>query len=449
MVTETLIKRDATTAHPGVDIKPGMSAEEYVGATLKMHQAENPKGFANGGLLKFSRWMGDAGLAVVPKNRLYCSIGLTAGGGTGLYLSRILTGRNLSNNAPMLKEEVPKLLRPLHNVLPFDPASSTLKNRWSRIGALFVFTAASFVGIMVGAKQAYKSAYKANENPDSLEDFTARIGQHQGDKWRWLAASSGVFGSTAGYFALPFVPGVNYGSSIAFYTVLNQDRKIMTPGLRSATGTKTTSYLGLREGLEYITKYAVHNPSKDPAELEYLALTVLGPLAHAADMKLTADHIKGFVDKIHSVRDKYWQEGGIPKERKVDLKLELDDVLKNKGLDKTLYEIGFDTTKIDFTKLNGLVGKLGNSMGAKTKILKDQEAYRTMVAGWRSEWQQPEKTVQVQDEKGLGQDTDVTRRYSDTVKPKSRASTYTPDLTYQERLSLDAANARKSQVRAE
>lgn len=377
--------------HNSVEITPGMSVDDYVSKSLHMHYGAAHQGIVNGGLLQFSRKVGDMALAVIPKNRFWCAVGLTTGGYAGLKFGALLAGRNLANHEELSKDSYPKLLQPLHGLLKYDPHSSATGDRWKRVGALFTFTAISFAGIMMGAAHAYKPERKRNSHPDSLEDYVARTSQHQGDKWRWLAANSGVFGSSSGTYLIPYVPGVNYAVSIASYTTLNQDRRIMTPGLKKMTGTKTTSYLGLREGVDFICKYAVNNPSKDPAELEYLALTVMAPIADAAGVKLKPENIKTFVDTVHSVRDKYWQEGGIPREQRAAAMKDMEAHFKGKGLDQTLFASGIDTMDIDFTKLNGLIGKVGNSMGATKKIKADQDAYRAMATQWRTEWPQSEE----------------------------------------------------------
>ncbi len=387
--------------HRSITITAGMSVDDYVSQSTNLHNVETHHGALNGGILQFSRKVGDMALAVIPKNRFWCAVGLTSGGFAGLKLGGLLTGRNLSDHSEINIENVPKLLKPLHGVIKYDPHSSAPVERWKRVAGLFTFTAVSFAGIVAGAKHAYRSSHKRNENPENLEDYAARTSQHQGDKWRFLAASSGVFGSSAGTFLIPYVPGVNYASSIASYTVLNQDRKIMTPGLKGLSGTKTTSYLGLREGVDYICKYAVNNPAKDPAELEFLALTVMAPLAHAADVKLTPENIKTFVDKVHTVRDQYWQEGGIPRDQRKTAMKAMEAEFKGKGLDKTLFESGIDTTRIDFAKLNGIIGKVGNTLGATKYIKDDQEAYRAKAAEWRKDWACAPLTPQPTAEAGI------------------------------------------------
>lgn len=378
-------EKDSKLKHNEIAITPGMSVEDYVTQSVNMHFGSKHNGVVNGGLLQFCGKVGDMALAVIPKNRFWCAVGLTSGGYAGLKLGALLTGRNLANHAELPPPES-KWLKPLHGIMKYDPHSNATAERWKKVGGLFTFTAVSFVGVMLGARFAYRNSRKRNEHPEGLEDYLARVGQHQGDKWRWLSASSGVFGSSAGTFLMPYLPGVNYANSIAFYTVLNQDRKVMTPGLGFVSGAKTFSYLGLREGVDYICKYAVNNPAKDPAELEFLALTVMGPLAHAAGVKLEPKHIKAFVDKVHETRDKYWQEGGIPPKLRKEAMKDMEAHFKGKGLDKTLYECGIDTLKIDFTDLNGYIGKVGNTLGASKVIRKDQHEYRERVAEWRKDW---------------------------------------------------------------
>ncbi len=411
--------------HVSLDIRPGMSAEQYVSESVKMHYGNQHQGFINGGLLQFCRKVGDMALAVIPKNRFWCAVGLTGGGMLGLKLAGIMSGKSLFNDEPIVKDKVNKLLRPLHGVLESVPHSSAVADRWKRVGALLTFTAVSFAGVMTGAFVAYRNSRQRNSHPESLEDYAARVGQHQGDKWRWLAASSGVFGSASGFYLLPYVPGVNYGASIAAYTVLNQDRKVMTPGLEWLSGSKTMSYLGLREGMDYICKYAVNNPSKDPAELEFLAYTVIAPIAHAANTKIGPECIKSFVQQVHEVRDKYWQEGGIPREQRKAALKDMETHFKGKGLDKVLYDCGIDTMKIDFTRLNGAIGKVGNALGATHKIKADQDAYHALATQWRKDWmpadKQPSPAEALEETLAMGQQPARTYARDDLKKPANTA----------------------------
>lgn len=387
----------AVTAHKQVTIRPGMTAEEYVKESIELHRDDKRRGPINGGVLDGAQYVGNMMLAVIPKNRFWCAMGLTAGGFAGLKFAGLLAGHRLSDGVPSKPEDYHTLLQPLHGVLKHDHMSNAMGDRWKKAASLFVFTGVSFAGVMAGAYYAYRSSRQRNSHPTSLEDYSARVGQDQGDKWRWLAASSGVFGSTSGYFLAP-IPGISYGPSIEFYTVLNQDRKIIVPGLKKLSGTKTGSYLGLREGMEYICRYAVNNPSKDPMEMEYMALTVMGPLADATGTRLTPENIKLFVDKINAVRDQYMQDGGIPKEKRAEALHAMELQFKGKGLDKTFYECGLDTMKIDFTKLNGITGKIGDSLGAKKHVLKEQEGYRALATKWRKDWMPAAAPAQTGDE---------------------------------------------------
>ncbi len=365
-----------------------ISAEEYVKRLENQQSAK--RSFVNGGLLGFAKWMGDAALAVVPVHRFWSAIGLSGGGFLGLKAGELLTGRRLSNDAEIAKTAYSKILQPLYGLLKYDPNNTSFANRMKKFGGLYTFAAFCFAGVAWGSHHAYKPAYKKNEKMESLEDSIARVRQIHGDKMILPVALSSIFGSAAGTFLLEFIPFINYGASLSYRTVSMQDRHVMTPGLKSISGGATNSYFSLREGTEYICKYAVHNPDKNPTEFEYLARTILEPLTKSSGMPLTGEHIAKFVEKIHEVRDKYWEEGGVPKEKQDALKKEMVEHFKGKGLDKTLYECGVDTLKIKFTEVGGLIGKFAKFCGAKKKIEKEQEAYHALVNGWRKDWNKEE-----------------------------------------------------------
>ncbi|MEI7668640.1 MAG: hypothetical protein WCJ33_00985, partial [Pseudomonadota bacterium] len=228
---------------------------------------------------------------------------------------------------------------------------------------------------------------KKNKKPESMEDYFAATRGLHGDKMVPLVAASSIFGSTAGTYLIPFVPGVNYGSSLAYRTVSMQDRNISTPVLNWITGNANTKhYFGVREGIDYLVKYAVNNKDKSPEKFEGLALTILSQIAQPAGVNLNGEHISKFTSKINDIRNEYWQEGGVPKEKQAELTAKLKENFTNKGLDKNLYDIGIDSLQVDFTKIGGMIGGVARFMGAEKQITKLNNEYRTKVKEWRKDW---------------------------------------------------------------
>ncbi|HEU5047722.1 MAG TPA: hypothetical protein VFT64_07755 [Rickettsiales bacterium] len=425
------ISRKRERAASDVDINEDVSkisAQQYVDAVGKKRDEKEEKGLLNGKVLKVADWMADSALAVIPVHRFWSAIGLTAGGTLGLAAGKLLTGKGLAGGAGFKEASLPKPLQSLNGIMAPNPEYSDAKNKLLTAAGKYVFAAFCAVGVMIGSKHAYKSTYLRNSNPDSLEDYVARVRQHHGDRMIPFIASSSIFGSAAGTYLVPIIPGINYGSSLAYRVVSMQDRNITSPGLDVLTGNTTYSYFGVREGLQYLRKYAEHNPSQRPEQFEYYAYTVMGPLAKAAGVELTGEHIKKFVDKLNGVRDKYWQEGGVPKDKQEDLAKDLKEHFTGRGLDKTLYECGIDTMQIDFQQIGGLIGRFARLMGTGKKVAQEQKDYRDMVQMWREDW---------------GKETDKpANHHSDVKKPDDKAPSANPALT----MSQDVIDANAAEL---
>ena len=362
-----------------------MTAEQYVASKTQHHEEEKKTGLFNGKILDFAKWIGNAALAVVPVHRMWTAVGLTLGGTAGLQAAGLLTGKRPSNGADLAKDKFWNFLQPLHGIL--GEGKLGLNSQTSKLAGKLVFATGLGLGAFLGSSHAYADNRAKDKKAESLEDFTAKISHTHGHNFfgRMAVAGSALFGSGSGMYLMP-IPGENYGMNLAMRTVSEQDRKFIAPGLNGLTGNTTNSYMGVRESLSYLSLYAAHNPDKQPKDLEFIAHTIMGPLADAAEVKLTGANIKKFVDKVNEVRDKYWQEGGIPEDKKKEFMSEMKEHFKGKGFDKTLYECGIDSLDIKFDKIGGLIGKVANFMGSKSSVLKDQEKYHELVKEWRKDW---------------------------------------------------------------
>jgi hypothetical protein len=368
-------------------IAANISAAEYVNQATKAHEAQLPQRWIDRNIYPTFRWIGDAMLAVPPVNRVLSAIGLTLGLTASGAAARTLTGRRfdgevykvaMQRNAAGIETKVVKnpVTRLLYGRMGYDPVDNDIATRTKKIAAYAIFALGGAIGVMIGTKLAYRSTYKKNSHPEFLEEYDARSAQEQGDAWTPLTALSSIFGSSSGFAMIP-IPGLNYALSLSSRTVLMQNRNNMTPGIHKwASGTPTSSTLGVREGLQDLITYAVGNPAETPALLEFKSYHILGQLF--PDVK--AEQIQQFVAKIHALRDPYLvADIGVPKERKKELEAELTAHFTKAGFEDTLIEIGLNPRAVDFTKMNGAMGRMGNRLGAKSKIEKLEKEYHTKL----------------------------------------------------------------------
>ncbi len=346
----------------------GKTAAEYVYEAVNLHKQQyKDQGTPPPAILK---WFGEASLSNEPKNRLASAVGLSAGLAITGTIANIVTGHKLIDGSKV--ENVPQFLKPIHALLKdYDPRDITPRNKRIRYAHAAVYSLGGLLGIKLGTDYAYKNAVEKNKNPQYLEDYLRSVSHAQGKNWSWLSASSGIFGSASGLWMIP-VPGLNYATGMIGRITSMQDRNTTVAGLSNmVSGSTTNSYLRLKEGAYYLSHYAANNPAKDPQNIEYLAYTILGPVF---GNKLTANHIKQFTDAVHEVRDHYWQEGGIPKEKRAEAVDTMKQVFTGAGLEVLLIDMGLNPATVAFEKVNGVIGKIGN-MGHSKKIHDIQQKY--------------------------------------------------------------------------
>jgi len=358
------------TQHQSPDVS-GKTAEQYAMEALALHKAQyQGQGTAPPDLLK---WIGEAELAVFPQHRLDCAIGLTAGLASAGNLAAIATGYGLDKK-PVDAAKIPTFLQGLKGVIKdFNPKGLRSRDRWITYAQWGIYSLGGLLGVRAGSEIAYKNVKVKNKNPHYLEDYLPRVSMHQGDNWSWLSSTSAMLASASGLWTVP-IPGLNYGLSLAGRTTSMQDRNFMLGGglNHMLSGASTTSFMRLREGVNYMCHYAAENPAKDPTDIEYLAYTVLEPLFKD---QLKAEHIQRFTEAVHEVRDHYWQPGGIPKEKREEALAAMREVFTGPGLEVLLIDVGLNPGTIQFEKLNGMVGKIGN-VGISNQIKGEQIAYQ-------------------------------------------------------------------------
>ncbi|MEK6745706.1 MAG: hypothetical protein AABY33_01560 [Pseudomonadota bacterium] len=356
--------------HASPDVN-GKSAAEYVYEAMAMH--EKPHKGMGTPPPKFLEWIGNAALSNAPKTRFSAAAGLTAGLITAGTIANIVTGYSLSGKKIT---NVPAFLKPFNGIIKgYEPGDITPRNKFIRYAHATVYTLGGMLGIKLATDMVYKKSKEKDKNPIFLEDYLAHISKMQSDNWSVLSAISGGFGSAAGLFLIP-LPGFNYSINMVGGITSMQDRNTTVGGLNKIiSGATTDSYLRLKEGAYYLANYAVGNPAKDPEKIEYIAYSILGPIFKE---QLTAKHIKQFTDAVHEVRDHYWQEGGIPKDKRAEATDTMKQVFTGAGLEVLLIDMGLNPASVMFDKVNGIIGKIGN-VGKADKIKEKQDAYWTAL----------------------------------------------------------------------
>ncbi|MEQ1705688.1 MAG: hypothetical protein ABL867_06925 [Rickettsiales bacterium] len=358
---------NAPTQHESPSAE-GKTVAEYVYDAVKLHQQQyKNQGTPPPALLK---WIGEASLSNEPKNRWYSALGLSFGLLITGTIANIVTGHKLLDGSKVTN--VPQFLKPIHGIIKnYDPRDITPRNKRIRYAHAAVYSLGGLLGVKIGTDIAYKNAKEKNKDPQFLEDYLTKISHIQGENWSWLSASSGIFGSASGLWAIP-IPGLNYATGMVGRITSMQDRNTTVGGLNKIiSGATTDSYLRLKEGAYYLANYAVGNPAKDPEKIEYIAYSILGPIFKE---QLTAKHIKQFTDAVHEVRDHYWQEGGIPKDKRAEATDTMKQVFTGAGLEVLLIDMGLNPASVMFDRVNGLIGKLGN-VGKADKIKEKQNSY--------------------------------------------------------------------------
>lgn len=333
--------------------------------------------FVNGPVLRFFRWLGDSVVAVPPQNRLFSAVGLTLGLWVGYRGMRALAGKDfngtpLGDNAkidPILQKAVGWLQR-AGITLDFNYYLADAGDRIKRVVFWLVPTITGGIGTYLGSKFAFRKQYKDLENPEFLEDYTAKIALTQGDRWSILSSTAAVMASSSGFSNLP-IPGLNYAVGLSTRSTLSYDKRTSMPILgKWWSNNQSNYYFGLRGALEHTIRYATRNPSDDPKELVALAEATLKPIFPT----VTDEQIADYVNKIQDIRYKYWQADGIPENRQKDAEKELRGILRGAGFEKTLEAIGL--TPADAVFENGVSGSIANAIGAKKDVTALAAEYR-------------------------------------------------------------------------
>lgn len=295
-------------------------------------------------------------------HRLSCAAGLTAGGYIGMKLMEVLTGRTLQG-AEWSVDNVPKFMRKVHKILPYNPYSDAKRDRWGLVAHYIVPAAFAAAGVITASQMFFHSRYKETKDARYLDECEKKASAIEAQPWTALTALGALFATPAGFPFLPF-PLPNYGTALGTRFTLMSGREMITPVLgRLWTGNESYYPYGSPQLLDEMIKEAVHNPSRQPKRLDEMAYGVLKPWFE----NVTPAQVKSFVAKVQESRAKFLREGGVPEELKAACEKELNEHFHRAGLHQTLREIGLDPATASLGA-NGLSGEIAKILGAGKKI---------------------------------------------------------------------------------
>lgn len=322
--------------------------------------------FINGPVLDVLDWTGQVFNTPPSRHRLYCAVGLTIGFVLGNHFMTMLAGQTLKG-VPYPKEEVTKLLRPLHGAIGYDFHATDVTNFWKKFG--------HFLGIGVfGASAAYigSSLYfykrsKQVKDPVYLDDYEEAATFAQGKPWGFLAAVTAVPGGSSGITHLPMVlPIFNYGLTLGNRFMLSSGFKVALPGFGKYFSNSHSTYkFGPVKLTNYMINYLCQNKDDIPCELPRMTKGILGPWYG----DLSEETIDKFIVEAMRIREKHWQPGGMVKAQQEACKKELEEHFKGAGLEATLQKIGLNPRDAKVAD-NGWSGKFSDLVTDRARTLR-------------------------------------------------------------------------------
>lgn len=325
----------------------------------------------NGKPLDVMEWLTDGfnSQETLGRHRTMCAAGLTVGGLVGMKLAEALTGRTLTGIA-VPKDKINKMLQPLYKKLSYNQHSDNPKDRWAMVVNYLIPAITGASGVVTASNMFFEDRREKGKKAEFIDEYDDKAGMVQAGPWTALTAITSVIATPSGNVFLPF-PFPNYGTALGTRFSLMSGREVIMPGMgRFWTNNRSRYPVGAAKLVDYMIKYAVNNPDRDPAQLDEIAYGVLAPWFN----NVNAEQVNKFVDQLHEVRDKFIREGGIPEEYKTQCEKELVAHFRGAGLEETLKSIGLDPEKAVIGQ-NGFAGEVANFLGTKKDIQALQKEY--------------------------------------------------------------------------
>jgi len=354
-----------------------IARENGTSTDFTSHVAENGhilhsrkhRNFLNGHLLNTAEGITGMFSSGVGIHRLHCAAGLTVGSWLGDAVMAALTGVTFTG-LPVKKEDVWKPLQKVFGTLKFNPHSDLPHDKWMQVMRWGIPGIVGGMAVIQGSKLFFESHRKKLKSATYLDEVESKAMMAQSQPWSISSAVSALFGYPSG---MPMLPFLNYSTNLGTRFSMASGRKVSLPGgLGKMWSNNPTLFpFGPPGMLDLLIKEAVNNKSHDPELMETYAIGVLKPWFD----KVTPEQIDAFVNEVYKVRDKFYQDGGVPENLKKELDKDLKAHLKGAGLEETLADIGLDPLKAHIGN-NGISGNIAERMGAK----KPMDELRTKYA---------------------------------------------------------------------
>lgn len=333
--------------------------------------------FRDGPLLRTAEWLSNS-MAVPPAgHRFDAALGLSGGLLGGMVLMDNALGVSLREGKPVKLEDYNAVLRPVlkpfHNKLGksynYNFYGLETSNRVLKLAHHMVPAALGLGGLMMGSRWYFKEREEKLRDPQYIDDFAGKVAFDQSKPWAWLSGISSLANVGLGLNFLPF----SYGMNIGMRFTLASDRRIILPGMKEALNNHHSIYpYGSARLRDYMISYLTKNPDRDPRQTYEISRAIIEPWFGPQP----ASVINGFADKALSIRDQFYEPGGVPQKKWKECSEAIKKEFVGEGLHRTFAELGLDVLKANIDD-TGLIGSFAEALGARAAVQKDIRDFRT------------------------------------------------------------------------
>jgi len=328
--------------------------------------------FVNQRPLDIAEWIGNALNFPPSLHRWQNALGLSTGMYGGMKAMEYLTGHSIRGHKLTefkLFDFMPSMGKiPEKPLLAYKYHGLGMGDRWMKVLHMAIPAALGFYGNKLGSDFYFHSQHKRVSTPEYIDDFSSRIAFDQSKPWGYLSAATALTNVGVGLNFLPFSYGMNLGTRFT----LGSDRRVILPGVKEVWSNNHSRFpLGPSKLRDYMINYVVNNPDREPRQLEEMLQGILSPWFGQQPNTV----INQFAADVLEIRNKYYQEGGIPPKDRAKCKKELRERFVGKGLHVELEKLGLDVLKAHLAD-NGLSGDIANVLGAAGAVRRDVEDFR-------------------------------------------------------------------------
>lgn len=316
-------------------------------------------------------WLSNTLIVAPGLHRFMNASCLTAALYGGMKFSTALAGRGLRGEL-LAEKDIWPIFKPIYNAMPYVWKGNTVQDRWRYTVHQLIPVAVGAVGTYMGSRMFFQNRIDECNKAEYLEDYTDKICMDESESYARAAGVTSILNTGSGFHLLPLA---SYASNLQNRFMMGQGQQVCLPGVREFWSHNPSKYpYHIKKLLNMMVKYATENPAEYPKEFADIAHAFVGKLYPDLPPQQMQAKEDAFVDAIYSVRDKYWQQGGVPEDRKKDCLADMKAHFTKDGLEKTMVAIGLDPLKAAIDN-NGAGGTLARWMGSGSAVQADVRAY--------------------------------------------------------------------------